>query len=248
MLSDWWLRRARHLAGAAPQRAQVRPTRPPAAQPGRRCLRHRRPAAAAGPGPAAPGPADRHRPGPAGLSPRSRCSCCWSLAAAQPAMSGDLRAEGGMSDISAPWRDAVDYLGSQSGPVSVLVLPGSGFAVQTWGRTVDEPIQVLGSPPWVARAQSTVAPAGTLRLLDSIETQLGRGSAAARLRRRDEPDRDHPRRGSQRPRPGRDGCAADRAWSTPRWPARRVCGRSPASVRRRRATRRSRCSRSTAPR
>ncbi len=96
-------------------------------------------------------------------------------AAAQPAASGNLRAEGGMSDISTPWRDAADYLGARSGPVSVLVLPGSGFAVQTWGRTVDEPIQVLGGPPWTSRSQGSVAPAGTLRLLDSIEDQLAEG-------------------------------------------------------------------------
>ena len=47
------------------------------------------------------------------------------------------------------------------------MLPGAGFAVQTWGRTIDEPIQVLDPAPWLARAQVTVAPAGTLRLLDS---------------------------------------------------------------------------------
>ena len=98
-----------------------------------------------------------------------------TLAATQPAVSGDLRVDGGMEDISASWHETAAFLASQDGPVKALVLPGSGFAVQEWGRTIDEPIQVLGAPPWLARAQVTVAPAGTLRVLDSLEDALGEG-------------------------------------------------------------------------
>lgn len=96
-------------------------------------------------------------------------------AAAQPAASGDLRTADGAEDVSTPWQLTSSYLRSLDGPVGVLVLPGVGFAVQTWGRTVDEPIQVLNSPPWASRGQSVVAPAGTLRLLDAIENQLTLG-------------------------------------------------------------------------
>jgi arabinofuranan 3-O-arabinosyltransferase len=91
------------------------------------------------------------------------------LAAAGPAAAGSLRSKGGFDDIAAPWRDAVAFLDDQPGPTRTIVLPGAGFAVQTWGRTIDEPIQVLDPAPWMARAQVTVAPAGTLRLLDSVE-------------------------------------------------------------------------------
>lgn len=95
------------------------------------------------------------------------------LAAAGPAAAGSLRTTGGFDDIAAPWRDAVAYLDAQPAPTRTIVLPGAGFAVQTWGRTIDEPIQVLDPAPWMARAQVTVAPAGTLRLLDSVEQSLG---------------------------------------------------------------------------
>ncbi|WP_191280319.1 alpha-(1-_3)-arabinofuranosyltransferase domain-containing protein [Nocardioides flavus (ex Wang et al. 2016)] len=94
------------------------------------------------------------------------------LAAAGPAAAGSLRTKGGFDDIAAPWREAVAYLAEQSGPTRTIVLPGAGFAVQTWGRTIDEPIQVLDPSPWMARAQVTVAPAGTLRLLDSVEQSV----------------------------------------------------------------------------
>jgi arabinofuranan 3-O-arabinosyltransferase len=94
------------------------------------------------------------------------------LVAAGPAAAGSLRSKGGFDDIAAPWRDAVAFLDDQPGPTRTIVLPGAGFAVQTWGRTIDEPIQVLDPSPWMARAQVTVAPAGTLRLLDSVEQSL----------------------------------------------------------------------------
>jgi arabinofuranan 3-O-arabinosyltransferase len=97
------------------------------------------------------------------------------LAAALPAVAGNLRVEDGMHDISSSWRQAAAFLESQDEPVKVLVLPGSGFAVQEWGRTIDEPIQVLDTPPWLARAQVTVAPGGTLRQLDSLEDAIEQG-------------------------------------------------------------------------
>lgn len=91
------------------------------------------------------------------------------LATTVPALGGALRPTGGFEDVPNSWRQAAAYLRDQPDPTRVLVLPGVGFAVQTWGRTIDEPIQVLDAPPWMARAQITVAPAGTLRLLDSVE-------------------------------------------------------------------------------
>ncbi|GEP32861.1 coagulation factor 5/8 type [Nocardioides szechwanensis] len=102
-------------------------------------------------------------------------------AAALPAISGQLRTEGGAEDISTSWRQAAAFLSSEPGPVSAIVLPGAGVAAQYWGRTIDEPIQVLDAPPWISRAQVTVAPAGTLRYLDSIERLVEAGRPQAGL-------------------------------------------------------------------
>lgn len=97
-----------------------------------------------------------------------------------PAVAGLLRVDRGFEDVPADWRDAVAYLDEQADPTRALVLPAAGFAVQTWGRTIDEPIQVLDPPPWVARAQVTVAPAGSLRLLDSVEQAMSQARPQAR--------------------------------------------------------------------
>ena len=96
-------------------------------------------------------------------------------AAAQPAASGELRDADGAVAISSSWQQAAQFLREQEGHVGVLVLPGTIFSVQTWGRTIDEPIQVLSAPPWASRSQSAIAPAGTLRVLDAIENQVAAG-------------------------------------------------------------------------
>jgi arabinofuranan 3-O-arabinosyltransferase len=91
------------------------------------------------------------------------------LAAAGPALAGSLRTDNGFTDLPDSWRDATAYIADQDQPTRTLVLPGPTFAVQTWGRTIDEPIQVLDSGPWLSRAQLSVAPASTVRLLESLE-------------------------------------------------------------------------------
>lgn len=102
------------------------------------------------------------------------------LATAGPTLAGLLRVDRGFDDVPRSWREAVAYLNEQERPTRTMVLPGAGFAVQTWGRTIDEPIQVLDSGPWLARAQVTVAPAGTLRLLDSVEQSLSQARSQDR--------------------------------------------------------------------
>ncbi len=59
-------------------------------------------------------------------------------------------------------------------------MPGSGFGRQTWGRTVDEPLQPLARAAWVTRSQVPLVPEQTMRYLDALEARVtdGRGSPA----------------------------------------------------------------------
>jgi arabinofuranan 3-O-arabinosyltransferase len=110
---------------------------------------------------------------------------CLAVAAATPAATGSLRTDDGFEAIPASWTDAVEYLDSLEAPTRTLVLPGSTFAIQTWGRTIDEPVQVLDPTPWLSRAQLSVAPASTVRVLEALERALADGrpppDVAARL-------------------------------------------------------------------
>ena len=97
------------------------------------------------------------------------------MMASAPLFRGHLRDSDGFTGLPDSWHRAAAYLASRPGTVRSLVLPGSGFAVQTWGRTIDEPLQVLAANPWAARTQTPVMPAGTIRWLDQIEEEVAAG-------------------------------------------------------------------------
>lgn len=90
-----------------------------------------------------------------------------------PALRGDLRDSGGFTSVPDSWSEAAAYLREQPGVVRSLVVPGAGFAVQTWGRTTDEALSAFPAPPWSARTQTPLMPAGAIRWLDQVESALG---------------------------------------------------------------------------
>ncbi len=103
------------------------------------------------------------------------------LATTWPAVTGHLRDSGGFTEIASPWRQTTAWLDARPRPVRTLVVPGAGFAVQTWGRTIDEPVQVLDPPAWSTRNQTPLAPGGTVRWLDSVEGALVAGRPSVSL-------------------------------------------------------------------
>ncbi|MEV4537928.1 alpha-(1-_3)-arabinofuranosyltransferase family protein [Asanoa sp. NPDC049518] len=102
------------------------------------------------------------------------------LVAAAPAWSGALRPGPGWSDVPDYWRQASGWLAAQDSRARTLVVPGVGFAQNTWGRTVDEVIQPLAGAPWATRNQIPLGSEGNTRVMDTVEAVLeqGRGSPA----------------------------------------------------------------------
>lgn len=84
----------------------------------------------------------------------------------------------GWEAVPRAWEQTADYLATNADGRRALVLPGSGFGQQTWGWTIDEPIQGVAGSPWVTRSQVPLVPGPTIRFLDSIEDRVvdGRGS------------------------------------------------------------------------
>lgn len=95
--------------------------------------------------------------------------------ASLPMFQGQLRDSSGFTAIPDSWEKAAAYLEAQPGVVRSLVIPGSGFGIQTWGRTTDEPLQVLDAGAWSARTQTPLMPAGTIRWLDQLEEAVAAG-------------------------------------------------------------------------
>ncbi|HYN67068.1 MAG TPA: alpha-(1-_3)-arabinofuranosyltransferase family protein [Ornithinibacter sp.] len=101
------------------------------------------------------------------------------VTSAWPLVAGTAR-QAGWTEVPVEWRQAATYLGDHADDGRTWVLPGSGFGRQTWGRTVDEPIQPLARAAWVTRSQVPLVPQQTMRYLDALEARVsdGRGSPA----------------------------------------------------------------------
>ena len=101
------------------------------------------------------------------------------LAGAPPLLTGSLRTPG-WTDVPTAWSQVADYL--EATPDSrALVVPGAGFGLQTWGWTIDEPIQGLADSAWATRSQVPLVPGQTTRVLDAVEARLAGGQGSAGL-------------------------------------------------------------------
>jgi len=101
------------------------------------------------------------------------------LASATPLFDSRLRKDG-WSELPQAWHDVAAFLEDEGGGTA-LVLPGSGFGMQWWGTTIDQPIQGVASSPWVMRSQVPLVPGSTLRFLDAVETRIADGVGSPAL-------------------------------------------------------------------
>lgn len=102
-----------------------------------------------------------------------------------PYLANDTRTPG-WDAISTPWQQARDFLRSEdsneTGPANrALVVPGSSFALQDWGWTIDEPLVVLGGTRTVTRSQVPLIPGESIRYLSALDQIIATGRATEAL-------------------------------------------------------------------
>ncbi len=102
------------------------------------------------------------------------------LSLGQPYLLNNARTPG-WDEISDPWQQAGAYLAAHDDGRTTLVLPGSGFAQQTWGWTLDEPLLVLGGADLVTRSQVPIVPGQSIRFLAALDRLVTTGRASAGL-------------------------------------------------------------------
>jgi len=93
---------------------------------------------------------------------------------ASPFMLQRIAQRGTFTDLPSYWQEAADFLHANGGDGWTLVLPASTFGQYTWGRPLDEPLQILDASPWVVRNLVPPGP-GSGELLDAVERQLQSG-------------------------------------------------------------------------
>ena len=101
---------------------------------------------------------------------------------AAPAFAGGMARPEGYETIPGHWHAAAAWLDRQGAPGTALVVPASSFADFSWGSTKDEPLQALMRRPFAVRDAVPLGSAGSTRLLDEIQRQIGQGAGGPELR------------------------------------------------------------------
>ena len=93
----------------------------------------------------------------------------------------------GWTEIATPWQQARDYLAARQRAERTpqadrtLVVPGSSFAQQAWGWTLDEPLAILGGVDMASRTQVPLVPGETIRYLSALDQAIATGRVTTAL-------------------------------------------------------------------
>jgi arabinofuranan 3-O-arabinosyltransferase len=102
------------------------------------------------------------------------------LSLGQPFLANHARTPG-WDEIAEPWQQAKAYLAEHDDGRATLVVPGTGFAQQEWGWTLDEPFLILGGVDYVTRSQVPLIPGESIRYLNALDTLTTTGRATPEL-------------------------------------------------------------------
>ena len=102
------------------------------------------------------------------------------LSLGQPYLANNTRTPG-WDEFSEPWQQAQTWLREHDDDTTTLVVPGTGFAQQPWGWTIDEPLQLLGGVDRVSRTQVPLIPGESIRFLAALDQEISTGRATPRL-------------------------------------------------------------------
>jgi arabinofuranan 3-O-arabinosyltransferase len=102
---------------------------------------------------------------------------CLVLTLGYPYLDNNARIYG-WERIPEQWQEAHDYLAAHEDGRATLIVPGSGFARQDWGWTMDEPMAALGDDvAWVTRSQVPLVPGQSIRYLTGLDQVIVTGRA-----------------------------------------------------------------------
>ena len=107
-------------------------------------------------------------------------TCLVVLVTAPAIVGGTARPEGYVA-IPAHWYQAAAWLDIKASPGTVLVVPAASFADFSWGSTKDDPLQALMRRSFAVRDGVPLGSAGSTRLMDEIQRELGQGLGGPRL-------------------------------------------------------------------
>jgi arabinofuranan 3-O-arabinosyltransferase len=92
-----------------------------------------------------------------------------------PVFANQLVSEPRSNALPTWWRETGQWLAAHDDGSRALVVPGAARPTYFWGETVDDALQPVATTPWIVRSAVPLAQAGTIRLLDTLESRLATG-------------------------------------------------------------------------
>jgi arabinofuranan 3-O-arabinosyltransferase len=100
---------------------------------------------------------------------------------AVPAAVFGLASPGSFSQVPGYWTAAADWLNVHAGRQAVLVEPGAGFGVYTWGSPMDDVLSALTNADFAERNLGVIGSIGNERLLTAIDQDIAAGDGSSGL-------------------------------------------------------------------
>ena len=97
--------------------------------------------------------------------------------AAIPFWKAQLYPAGGFSAIPSYWTQTANWLDAHQGQEASLLVPGTPSAEYTWGKPLNEPLQVLGDTSFTARSLIPLGSDGNTVMLTAINSAFINGTS-----------------------------------------------------------------------
>ncbi|MGW7411982.1 alpha-(1-_3)-arabinofuranosyltransferase domain-containing protein [Streptomyces sp. NPDC054863] len=92
-----------------------------------------------------------------------------------PYVNGSILQPGAFTKLPDHWEQTASWLKEYSPDTRALVVPATAHGIQTWGSTIDQPLDVLAESPWAQRDFVPFGGPGNRRALDAVEQALMSG-------------------------------------------------------------------------
>jgi arabinofuranan 3-O-arabinosyltransferase len=94
---------------------------------------------------------------------------------AVPYLSGRILNPGSFTAVPRYWYQVASYLAAHSARNAALVVPADAHGEYTWGDPIDDPLEALGTSPWVAQGLVPYGGAGSQLVLQTAENAIESG-------------------------------------------------------------------------
>ncbi|WP_420000339.1 alpha-(1-_3)-arabinofuranosyltransferase domain-containing protein [Streptomyces boninensis] len=92
-----------------------------------------------------------------------------------PYVNGDILQPGGFKELPKYWKDTAKWLEEYSPDSRAMVAPATAHGTYTWGKPIDQPLDVLADSRWAQRDYVPFGTPGSQRVMDAVDRALMTG-------------------------------------------------------------------------